>query len=152
MFATGGGEYLFGTAYAQHVIYKHQHPTSCADKKFLVYRAVGNAHGLGSTFHVNSVAMAEALFLDRILVFEPQPSEAWIDDPFCNGTLNYDDCYFEPISSCSYADAVRDDFGNTYELKDLVLQNETNMQVKCPCVHNRASQYVQLQKALQAVD
>lgn len=104
----GNGQQLFGTVAAQHAIWQHQHPSTCVDKKFLVYEALGPEHGIGSILHAMGVALQAALNLDRILVLYPQPAFEWTNGLFCQGTSTLDQCYFEPLSNCTVADA----FGN----------------------------------------
>lgn len=60
-------------------------------------------HGIGSTFHVATWALAKAIELDRILLFVPTPNGPWSQGKFCEGFLGLHDCYFEPESSCTFA-------------------------------------------------
>lgn len=66
-------------------------------------------HGIGSTIHVASVALLAALNLNRTLVLFPQPNYEWVQGKFCEGLETLDECYFEPLSSCSIADAFGSD-------------------------------------------
>jgi hypothetical protein len=59
---------LFGTVYAQHAIYAHQHPETCAGKKFLVFQADTPRSGIGSRVHKMSLMLAKAMREDRIMV------------------------------------------------------------------------------------
>ena len=102
------GQQMFGSIPAQHAIWRHQHPSTCYDKKFLVARATGQGHGIGSVLHVATTFLQAALDLDRILVLWPQPGQDWLRGSYCDGTDTLDDCYFEPLSSCT----IYDVFGN----------------------------------------
>lgn len=103
--ATHPGKQMFGTIEAQHAIWSHQHPSSCNGKKFLVYAAVHKDHGIGSVIHVLGVALQAALNLDRILILMPQPDVEWNTGKYCEGMDTIDECYFEPLSSCTVLDA-----------------------------------------------
>lgn len=107
------GRQMFGSVAAQEAIWKAQHPSSCHDKKFVVYKATGRGHGMGSVLHKATVVLQVALDLNRILVLFPQPGGDWTDGRFCRqqlqgglgmSTSTLDSCYFEPIS-CSIYDA-----------------------------------------------
>ena len=102
------GRHLYGSVAAQHFIWHHQHPESCDAKRFLLYESDAPAsHGIGSTLHIATWALAEAIQMDRILLFSPSPNGVWTQGSFCEGFDNFHDCYFEPISSCNYHDVVR---------------------------------------------
>lgn len=103
---------MYGTLAAQKAIWTHQHPSSCHDKKFLVYEAQGTDHGIGSVIHVTVIALLAALNMNRILVLAPQPNFEWVQGKFCEGTDTMDECYFEPLSSCT----IHDVFGSDLEV------------------------------------
>ncbi|KAG0576738.1 hypothetical protein KC19_5G104100 [Ceratodon purpureus] len=103
---THHGKQMYGTLEAQHVIWNHQHPSSCHDKKFLLYAALGRDHGIGSSVHVAGVALQAALNLNRILVLSPQPNFEWNNGEYCKGMDTIDECYFEPLSSCTIYDVL----------------------------------------------
>lgn len=102
------GQQLYGTIAAQHAIWSHQHPKNCSNKKFVVYEALGPEHGIGTILHHLGVALQAAIDLDRILVLYPQPAYEWVNGWFCTDTTSLDECYFEPLSSCTIADAFGD--------------------------------------------
>ncbi|KAG0563996.1 hypothetical protein KC19_8G074500 [Ceratodon purpureus] len=104
----GANQMMYGTLEVQHAIWNHQHPSSCEDKKFLLYEAIGNGHGIGSVIHVTSAALLAALNMDRILVLSPQPHNNWVNGRFCEGMDTIDECYFEPLSSCTIFDVLGD--------------------------------------------
>lgn len=119
------GQQMYGSVAAQHAIWKHQHPKSCRDKKFIVYEALGPEHGIGTILHALGVALQAALNLDRILVLNPQPNYEWVNGWFCQNTNALDECYFEPLSSCTVDDA----FGNrTANLDNLWRHSELTME------------------------
>ena len=107
---TVAGDMLFGTSVTQHFIWHHQNPLECSNKKFLVYASdepfKNYGHGIGSTLHIATWALAKAMDTDRILILAPTPDGVWSQGKFCDGYDNLHDCYFEPTSTCSYNDAV----------------------------------------------
>ena len=102
------GEHLFASEAAQQQIWQHQHPEDCSSvKQFLLYGMDGTGgHGIGSTLHYATWALAKAIELDRVLLFVPTPEGPWSQGNFCEGYLGLHDCYFEPVSSCSFADVM----------------------------------------------
>ncbi|XP_024387154.1 uncharacterized protein [Physcomitrium patens] len=102
------GTQLYGSVAAQHAIWRHQHPRTCHDKKFIVYEALGPEHGIGTILHAIGVALQAALNLDRILVLYPQPNFEWVNGWFCQNSTSLDSCYLEPLSNCTAQHA----FGN----------------------------------------
>lgn len=119
------GQQLYGSVAAQRAIWRHQHPKSCTDKKFIVYEALGPEHGIGTILHTLGVALQAAINLDRILVLNPQPHYEWVNGWFCQNKTTLDECYFEPISSCT----VHDAFGNkTANLDNLWRHSELTME------------------------
>ena len=105
------GDQLFGTGLAQQRIWQHQHPVDCSSQKFLVYGSdepfVTYGHGIGSTLHLATWALAKALDTGRVLIFAPTPEGIWTQGRFCTGYDNLFACYFEPTSTCSYSDVTR---------------------------------------------
>jgi len=119
------GEQLYGSLAAQRAIWRHQHPKNCSDEKFIVYEALGPEHGIGTILHALGVALQAALNLNRILVLNPQPNYEWVNGWFCQNTSTLDECYFEPLSSCT----VHDAFGNkTANLDNLWRHAELTME------------------------
>jgi hypothetical protein len=98
------GQAMFGTIATQREIWRHQHPSSCENKKFLVYLMLGWANGIGSSLHVATVALRLALDTDRILILYPTPNHRWMKGKFCDDYDTMDACYFEPFTSCSIYD------------------------------------------------
>lgn len=122
---------MWGTLAAQRAIWTHQHPSTCHDKKFLVYESQLGDHGIGSMLHIAGVALLTALNTNRILVLAPQSNVGWVQGQFCEGLDTMDECYFEPLSSCTIYDAFGSDlevtnenFGRFAELA-MVGQNDT---------------------------
>jgi hypothetical protein len=53
--------------------------------------------GIGSVFHINTVALAAALDSGRVLL----KHDDWLaKSDFCGAQNTLDSCYFEPLSSC----------------------------------------------------
>ena len=48
-----------------------------------------------------SVALAGALDLGRILVFDSPDSNVYLSDEYCKDAKAFDQCYFLPLSNCS---------------------------------------------------
>lgn len=99
-------ETLYGTAYAQHRIWEHQHPPDCADVKFL--SMLHWPTGIGALLHFLGRALGLAMHLGRILVvsledFDPaqgSPGMPWYDAQFCPGKISWE-CWFQPLSGCN---------------------------------------------------
>lgn len=125
---------MYGTIAVQHAIWRHQHPTSCKKKKFLVYKASGNGNGIGSVLHKTTILLQAALDLDRILVLYPQRHGQWVDGPFCVDARTLDSCYFEPISSCSIRTAMgRRKWDNTPWLDAITYGRNSDKTLKDDC-------------------
>lgn len=99
------GSCLVGTAFAQSLIWKHQHPTDCTHKKFLVW--LPTHHGIGSNIHCLGQTLAVAMTLNRVLIIAEDTSHPYYDAAFCGATKSFHDCYFEPVSSCTLADVAK---------------------------------------------
>ena len=97
-------EALIIRRYAQRVIYQHQHPASCTGLRFLVYSACPN--GIGSTIHVMGRALSHAMRLNRVLMVVEDPEHPYYDRQYCPPGTSVHDCYFEPVSNCSWADVA----------------------------------------------
>jgi hypothetical protein len=108
------GQAMFGTIAAQRDIWRHQHPSSYENQKFLVYVMLDWETGIGSTIHVTTIALGMALETGRILVLYPTPNLSWVKGVFCEDYDTLDTCYVEPITSCS----VYNIFGGKLEKLD----------------------------------
>lgn len=97
------GSALVGTAFAQKIIWQHQHPSDCTAVKYLIWLPSHN--GIGSNFHCMGQVLAYAINLDRVLVLAHDPDHPYYDPTYCGNNANYHDCFFEPVSSCSLSDA-----------------------------------------------
>lgn len=113
----------------QYLIWKHQHPMSCSNKKVLVVPQFTS--GFGSCLHMLSAYLSEALNKNKILVWG-EASYAWDIGPYCHDyesdiqrkyikmqekrkiahnqiNINYTkyseqkgfDCFFNLLSNCS---------------------------------------------------
>ena len=92
----------FATKRAQEWIYRHQHPESCAGKKFIVSRW---GSGFGSFVHVSTWHMAIALTEGRIFLWDAKSGHTYVDDATCGGVTNVL-CFFRSPSSCTLADTA----------------------------------------------
>lgn len=52
------------------------------------------------------IALAAALDLDRILVFQNPDSNVYLSDDYCANNRSFDSCYFLPISNCAEGEVV----------------------------------------------
>lgn len=90
---------LYGTAFAQHKIYQHQHPANCSAARFLVYK-FGTWPGMGSHVHIAGQALALALELKRVLIWMPDHEQfPFRDEKRCPGDYTWD-CWWQPITHC----------------------------------------------------
>ncbi|KAL6758822.1 hypothetical protein V8C86DRAFT_2586059 [Haematococcus lacustris] len=96
---------LWGTAYAQRRIWEHQHPYSCRSHKLAYYSSLDNGHGIGSTLHLMGHALGIAMALGRVFIMGPELS-VWGRGKHCEGMRTLDECYFLPLSSCTYDDIL----------------------------------------------
>lgn len=87
---------LYGTAYAQSEIFKHQFPSRC--RRGLLMTIPSN--GIGSIIHVIGYFLSVAMSTGRVLLLEKRPMTAYEDEHFCPGE-NFMDCYFLPITNCT---------------------------------------------------
>lgn len=114
------GSALVGTAFAQRLIWSHQHPSSCKDAKYLIYFPAH--HGIGSNVHLMGQSLAIAMALDRVLLVAEDINHPYYDAEYCTHTKTYHDCYFEPISYCNLTDAAKSlglDFLDDSKLPDI---------------------------------
>ena len=101
-------------------MWDNQHPNNCSKAKFLI--SSGWFGGFGSVIHVESVVLAIAIELNRVLLPHPDGvvrgwprdfgyniDQGWqVDTHFCRDqNTNSLDCYYEPWSSCTLEDALR---------------------------------------------
>lgn len=89
-------EVIYGTEWAQSYIFEHQNPEDCYAAKYIEY-TFGGWPGMGSHIHIGGQALALAIQLGRVLVWNS-------DDPYfafkCGERQNSWDCWFLPISKC----------------------------------------------------
>ncbi|BDA47771.1 hypothetical protein COCOBI_11-0280 [Coccomyxa sp. Obi] len=102
--SSGLGSHLYGTAKVQRFIWAHQHPSDCSTAKFLLYTPI--ASGIGSIFHQMGQALALAIEMDRVLVIAYTPQFPYYSAARCGVGVSFEACYFEPLSSCSWRDAI----------------------------------------------
>jgi len=90
---------LYGTAYAQRLIWDHQNPASCNGAKYLIYHQ--QSSGVGSNLHLVGQALALALHLGRIFVLPRWDGGfQYMDSSHCPGAHTWE-CYFQSFSKCS---------------------------------------------------
>ncbi|CAE7785558.1 FucT6 [Symbiodinium sp. CCMP2456] len=95
-------EVLYGTAYAQKVLWEHQHPANCSNASFLMYSA--HTAGMGSQLHWMGQALALAMNLGRVLVLSPEDKNVKLyDSTFCPDASGYE-CWLQNITSCHVGD------------------------------------------------
>lgn len=98
------------THITQHYLYKHQHPTAeeCRhNTKFLVMPSYSYGAGLGSVLHGGTHGLSTAIRSGRVLIYDQQEVPGTLfsgDGKDCPGSKLGLDCFFEPITSCSWSD------------------------------------------------
>lgn len=95
---------LVGTAFAQKLVWEHQHPSDCRAAEYLIW--IPTPHGIGSNVHCMGQALSHAMNLNRVLLLAEDHVHPYYDPEFCNTSSSFHDCYFEPLSSCSISDAA----------------------------------------------
>ncbi|CAE7490126.1 set5 [Symbiodinium necroappetens] len=91
---------LYGTAWAQRMIWDHQHPRrDCRDVKILIFRS--GPSGIGSMLHQLGQALALAMELDRVLVVPVKDTLLqYYDKRFCPGAHSWQ-CWLQEIGLCA---------------------------------------------------
>lgn len=105
------------THITQHYLYMHQHPTveECRDKtKFLVVPSYSRGAGLGSVLHGATHGLSVAIRSGRVLIYDQRDGDGSSigvpgtlfsgDGKDCPESKRGVDCFFEPITSCSWSD------------------------------------------------
>eukprot|EP00927_Polykrikos_kofoidii_P055076 TRINITY_DN49391_c0_g1_i1.p1 TRINITY_DN49391_c0_g1~~TRINITY_DN49391_c0_g1_i1.p1 ORF type:complete len:794 (+),score=59.18 TRINITY_DN49391_c0_g1_i1:110-2491(+) len=103
----GGADVLYGTAYAQRMIWEHQHPPDCSQAKYLMM--LHWPVGIGALLHFLAHALGLAMHLGRLLVLAVEDYSGrkgsmgmpWYDAEVCPGATSWE-CWFQPLSSCPY--------------------------------------------------
>ena len=133
---------LHGTAFVQHDIWQHQHPPNCSEAKFLVFQT---RLGIGAYIDQIGGALGLALNLDRVLILDFQ--ETWTKGSlggtdYCRGLQTLDNCYFEPLSTCTVEDVYGADFSAAYnrEPDDAALEERRNQ------IHGERTQFMSLRE------
>eukprot|EP00455_Lapot_gusevi_P013804 TRINITY_DN16809_c0_g1_i5.p1 TRINITY_DN16809_c0_g1~~TRINITY_DN16809_c0_g1_i5.p1 ORF type:complete len:386 (-),score=52.82 TRINITY_DN16809_c0_g1_i5:22-1179(-) len=91
-----GGDNLQGTAEFQQWLYRYQHPMTCDNQRFLVWRMW--QHGIGSDIHGLSYGLAVAIMMGRILLIDDVNTPWMYAQNVAPPSLHY---YFVPISNCT---------------------------------------------------
>ena len=91
---------LHGTAMVQNAIWKHQNPSSCEGKSFLIVRP--ERTGIGSHLVLLGRALGYAMTLGKILAYWPRPDRSfdWYDPATCANKSNFH-CWFQDLTNCS---------------------------------------------------
>lgn len=142
-----GDDVVPGIKDVQHLIYKHQHPDTCQNKKFMKPNRLYS--GFGSINHLLGATLGQAIIEDRIFIYGDN-SIVWNKGPYCGGDMNdfqrkyisrltrrnhsnkernffyYQDgkkpsgfdCFYEPITNCSVDDRDTDNDVKTYLGRD----------------------------------
>ena len=96
----GGRSYrLPATESAQDRIFRHQHPASCKDARFLVWKMWNT--GLGADLHTLGQALGYAMAANRVLLLDTRETW-WYGMDRETASL---ECFFVPLSNCTLADA-----------------------------------------------
>lgn len=101
------GKVLYGFYEAMDIIWRNQNPPDCSKAKYMIVEKW--YQGIGSELHVTGLALAYAIEQGRVLLHEYHDDREWrFYNPHCEslGIRNYD-CYFEPLSRCTYEDFAR---------------------------------------------
>ena len=105
------------THIAQHYIHTHQHPsqTACKEQtRFLVLPSYRSGSGIGSILHGATHALSAAIRSGRVLIYDERDGSGHREGPpamlfsgngeDCPEKKRGMDCFFEPITSCSWSD------------------------------------------------
>lgn len=110
------GTYIFpGIKDIQHIIWKHQHPSTCDDKKFLIIPSLFN--GLGSSLHTMSLYLAKALDENKILAWGSETemlTYTWNGGPYCFNHITEDQQkYIHKLEKRKHNQIKRNPFNST---------------------------------------
>jgi hypothetical protein len=94
------------TVEAQEFLFKHQFPTTCKGKKFLVSHGNDGSAGLGSHLHISGMHLGLAIELGRIFVWAPDVGAAYTDEETCGIEKMNLECFFRSPSNCTFLDTV----------------------------------------------
>lgn len=88
------------TEQVQRRLWRHQHPTSCDNARFLVSRLKEGAHGIGSAVTLVAHDFLSALILGRVLVIDHR-TPWYFSSSSCGASRRGWDCLFVPPSPCA---------------------------------------------------
>lgn len=95
---------LLYTYDVQHIIYNHQHPTNCEDKKYLLI--TGYPAGQGIELRVIASLLGLAIHSNRIALYHPYYKTIHSGGSYCNYKSRTWECFLEKISNCSINDKL----------------------------------------------
>eukprot|EP01122_Echinamoeba_exundans_P008461 TRINITY_DN280_c0_g1_i3.p1 TRINITY_DN280_c0_g1~~TRINITY_DN280_c0_g1_i3.p1 ORF type:complete len:386 (-),score=33.76 TRINITY_DN280_c0_g1_i3:201-1358(-) len=98
-------EPLRGSDEALEIIFRHQFPSSCENRKFMLWSM--DNHGIGADIHQTGWALAMAMEHDRILMLHPTSKWIYPDENACTASgfpakqIETAHCFFKPLTNCS---------------------------------------------------
>lgn len=114
-------DFIYGFETAIDVVWNHQHPKNCSNSKFLI--ATQHRQGFASEIHVYGSILALAMNLGRVLLQFPfnHHDMLWQNsNDYCTNqttenphSKHNSECYYEPWSSCTIADALGPDWNRS---------------------------------------
>jgi hypothetical protein len=106
------------------IIYKHQHPQDCSTSKFLVSKNGYPATGFGSEMHMEGYFLYIAMETNRVYIpysMHPHHNRFERNRPeseLCHGTGSFFECFFQPITNCTWDDVSKQMPKNKWESVD----------------------------------
>ena len=109
----------------QRMLYRHQFPSVCKGRKYLISSGNEELAGLGSHIHIATVHMTIAWIQNRIFIWEPWAGYIYTDQEYCGDDMSRDgrgdrenaplgakgspgwvDCFFRSPTNCTLEDAL----------------------------------------------
>jgi hypothetical protein len=104
------------TGKTQEYLYKHQHPISCDNQRYLISKGSDYDAGLGSHVHTSGMHFALAIEFDRIFLWAHDVAQLYTDEETCGTNKQNLECFFRAPSNCTLIDAYKDG-SNTIEVR-----------------------------------
>mmetsp|Transcript_41804 Transcript_41804/g.115205 ORF Transcript_41804/g.115205 Transcript_41804/m.115205 type:complete len:452 (-) Transcript_41804:217-1572(-) len=92
---------LYGTAFAQRLIWAHQNPAQCDGAKYVTLK--DGFMGMGANLHHLARVLGIGMQTGRILASVPDEKFLWYDKSACDATWQ---CWVNPFTSCFINGAV----------------------------------------------